>query len=172
MPQESNGARPRFAGSPEELAEVLKIDGETLKATVDRFNGFARAGKDLDFDRGASASDRYYGDPRVTPNPSLGPLETGPFYAVAIVPGDLGTKGGLVTDLGGRVLHKEGGVIPGLYGAGNTTASVMGRTYPGAGGTIAPALTFGFLSAEAAAKDLHKSAAPSEKDSARVAEAS
>ncbi len=86
------------------------------------------------------------------PNCSLGPVETGPFYAVQIYPGDLGTKGGLVTDEHSRVLKEDGRPIPGLYAAGNSSASVMGRTYPGAGGTIGPALTFGFLAAEDAAR--------------------
>ena len=88
------------------------------------------------------------------PNCSLGPIETGPFYAVQIYPGDLGTKGGLVTDAQARVLREDGQAIGGLYAAGNSAASVMGRTYPGAGGTIGPALTFGFLAAEAAAEGL------------------
>lgn len=111
-------------------------------------------GEDPDYGRGISAQDRYYGDPNVKPNCCLGPIETGPFYAVQIYPGDLGTKGGLVTDNAGRVLTTDGAVIPGLFAAGNTTASVMGRTYPGAGGTIGPALTFGFLAAEAASTDV------------------
>ena len=79
------------------------------------------------------------------PNPNLGAIEKGPFHAVQIVPGDLGTKGGLLTDEHARVLDAEGNVIEGLYAAGNTTASVMGRTYPGAGSTIGPATVFGFL---------------------------
>jgi 3-oxosteroid 1-dehydrogenase len=88
----------------------------------------------------------------VKPNCSLGPVAEPPFYAIEIFPGDLGTKGGLVTDLHGRVLRTGGsGVIEGLYAAGNTSASVMGRTYPGAGGTIGPALTGGFSAAESAA---------------------
>ena len=86
------------------------------------------------------------------PNPNLGPLEKGPFHAVKIVPGDLGTKGGLLTDEHARVLDTKGKVIPGLYAAGNTTASVMGRTYPGAGSTIAPATVFGYLGAVHAAR--------------------
>ena len=85
------------------------------------------------------------------PNPNLAPLERGPFTAVQLVPGDLGTKGGLVTDEHGRVLEESGAVIPGLYAAGNTTASVMGRTYPGPGSTIGPAAVFGYLAAKHAA---------------------
>ncbi len=135
-----------------ELAEKIEVPRERLEATISRFNAFAKAGKDGDFSRGESASDRYYGDDRVKPNPCLAPLDTAPYYAIKLFPGDLGTKGGLVTDTRGRVLRADGGVIDGLYAAGNTSASIMGRTYPGAGGTIGPAMCFGFLAAEAAAE--------------------
>ena len=137
----------------DELCEQLKIPAATAKAAITRFNEYAVKGEDPDFNRGWSAQDRYYGDPNVKPNCSLGPIETGPFYAVQIYPGDLGTKGGLVTDERSRVLREDGQVIPGLYAAGNSAESVMGRTYPGAGGTIGPALTFGFLAAEDAATE-------------------
>jgi 3-oxosteroid 1-dehydrogenase len=135
------------------LAEKIGVPKERLRATVDRFNAFARKGKDEDYGRGESASDRYYGDDRVKPNPCLAPLAKGPFYAIPLFPGDLGTKGGLVTDTHARVLDESGRAIPGLYAAGNTSASIMGRSYPGAGGTIGPALCFGFLGAETAAAD-------------------
>ena len=124
----------------------------TFRATVERFNGFARTGVDEDFGRGSTVYDNYYGDPRVKPNPNLGPIEKGPFTAVQLVPGDLGTKGGLLTDEHARVLDESGEVIPGLYAAGNTTASVMGRTYPGPGSTIGPAAVFGYLAAKHAAE--------------------
>ncbi len=140
------------ADTLEELCEQLDLPVDSTKATIARFNEYAVKGEDPDYNRGWSAQDRYYGDPRVKPNCSLGPVETAPFYAVRIYPGDLGTKGGLVTDEHSRVLKEDGRPIPGLYAAGNTSASVMGRTYPGAGGTIGPALTFGFLAAEDAAK--------------------
>lgn len=140
------------AATLDELCEQLKIPAATAKATITRFNGYAVKGEDPDFNRGWSAQDRYYGDPHVKPNCSLGPIETGPFYAVQIYPGDLGTKGGLVTDAHSRVLKENGQSIPGLYAAGNSAESMMGRTYPGAGGTIGPALTFGFLAAEDAAR--------------------
>jgi 3-oxosteroid 1-dehydrogenase len=140
------------AATLDELCEQLKIPAETATATITRFNEYALKGEDPDFNRGWSAQDRYYGDPNVKPNCSLGPIETGPFYAVQIYPGDLGTKGGLVTDAQSRVLKEGGQFIPGLYAAGNSAESVMGRTYPGAGGTIGPALTFGFLAAEDAAQ--------------------
>ena len=118
-----------------------------LAKTVARFNEFAQAGKDEDFRRGDSAYDRYYGDPRRRPNPCLAPLDTPPFYAIKIVPGDLGTKGGLRTDERARVLRADGTPIAGLYAAGNTSAAVMGHSYAGAGATIGPAMTFGYLAA-------------------------
>ena len=118
-----------------------------------RFNGFARTGVDEDFHRGASANDRYYSDPRAKPNPTLGPIETAPFYAIPVTPSDLGTKAGLVTDTGGRVLDDGGKPIPGLYAAGNSASTVMGTRYAGAGATIAPAMVFGFLAGEAIAED-------------------
>lgn len=135
------------ADTIEELAVRLAIDPAALRATVDRFNGFARSGIDADFGRGRTVYDNYYGDPSVKPNPNLGALEKGPFTAVKVVPGDLGTKGGLLTDEHARVLDEAGAPIAGLYAAGNTTASVMGRTYPGPGSTIAPAVVFGYLAA-------------------------
>jgi 3-oxosteroid 1-dehydrogenase len=134
------------AGTIEELAAKIEVPAEELRATVDRFNGFARTGHDEDFRRGESAYDHYYGDPRLD-NPSLAPLEVAPFHAVKIVPGDLGTKGGLRTDEWARVLREDGDVIPGLYAAGNASATVMGHTYAGAGATIGPAMTFGYLAA-------------------------
>jgi 3-oxosteroid 1-dehydrogenase len=140
------------ADTLEELAERMGVDTTTFLATVERFNGFARTGVDEDFGRGSTVYDNYYGDPRVKPNPNLGPIEKGPFTAVQLVPGDLGTKGGLLTDEHGRVLDESGEVIPGLYAAGNTTASVMGRTYPGPGSTIGPAAVFGYLAAKHAAE--------------------
>jgi len=133
------------APSLDTLAAKLDMAPEVLAATVERFNGFCVTGVDEDFGRGNTAYDNYYGDPGVKPNPNLGPLEKGPFHAVKIVPGDLGTKGGLLTDEHARVIDTEGNVIDGLYAAGNTTASVMGRTYPGAGSTIGPATVFGYL---------------------------
>src|SRR6185369_4131219 len=97
------------------------------------------------FHRGESAYDRYYGDPRQRPNPCLGALVKPPFYAFRMVPGDLGTKGGLRTDERARVLRPDGTAIAGLYAAGNASAAVMGRSYAGAGATLGPAMTFGYL---------------------------
>ncbi|GAC1384853.1 MAG: 3-oxosteroid 1-dehydrogenase [Marmoricola sp.] len=130
-----------------ELAERIELPVDSLEATLERFNGFARTGVDEDFHRGESAYDKYYSDPTVKPNPSLHTIDQAPFYAVKIVPGDLGTKGGLLTDEHARVLTADGSVLPGLYAAGNAAAAVMGNTYPGPGGTIGPALVFGYLAA-------------------------
>src|SRR6202008_3756113 len=92
-------------------------------------------------------SDRYCGRPRCRPTPNLAPLAQAPFYAVKIVPGDLGTKGGLRTDERARVLREDGTTMEGLYAAGNTSAAVMGHSYAGAGATIGPAMTFGYIAA-------------------------
>jgi 3-oxosteroid 1-dehydrogenase len=131
----------------DELAGQAGISAAGLAETVRRFNGFAAAGRDEDFGRGESAYDRYYGDPRCRPNPNLAPLAQSPFYAVKIVPGDLGTKGGLRTDERARVLRRDGTAIAGLYAAGNASAAVMGHSYAGAGATIGPAMTFGYIAA-------------------------
>ncbi len=133
------------AATVAELADEVGIAADGLAETISRFNGFARAGKDEDFGRGDSAYDRYYGDPRCRPNPNLAPLAQPPYYAIKIVPGDLGTKGGLRTDERARVLRQDGTVIDGLYSAGNASAAVMGRSYAGAGATIGPAMTFGYI---------------------------
>ena len=140
------------AKSLDELAGKIGVPAANLRATVDRFNGFARTGIDQDFHKGDSAYDRYYGDPTVRPNPCLAPMDRGPYTAYKIVVGDLGTKGGLVTDVDSRVLREDGSVIEGLYAAGNTTATVMGHTYPGPGSTIGPASVFGLRGARHMAK--------------------
>ncbi len=129
------------------LADEMGVDPTAFRATIERFNGFARAGVDGDFGRGNSAYDRYYGDPTIRPNPNLAPIEKGPFTAIKVVLGDLGTKGGVLTDEDGRALREDGSVIEGLYAAGNCSASVMGRTYPGPGSTIGPAAVFGLRAA-------------------------
>jgi 3-oxosteroid 1-dehydrogenase len=131
----------------EGLAEQIGVPEANLRSTLERFNDFARSGVDVEFHRGESTYDKYYSDPTVKPNPSLHTIDQPPFYAVRMVPGDLGTKGGLVTDERARVLRADGSVVWGLYAAGNCSAAVMGRTYPGPGGTIGPALTFGYLAA-------------------------
>ncbi|MBB4980654.1 FAD-dependent oxidoreductase [Streptomyces nymphaeiformis] len=135
------------APTVEDLAALIDVAPERLRATVDRFNGFARAGRDEDFHRGDSVYDRYYGDPTL-PNPNLAPLEKGPYFAIPVHPGDIGTKGGLVTDATARVLREDGTPIDGLYASGNVSSAVMGETYPGPGATIGPAMTFSWLAAD------------------------
>lgn len=129
------------------LAEAMGVAPDTLAATVSRFNMMVEQGSDSDFGRGDAAYDRLYGDPRVAPNPSLGTLEEAPFYAIPLHLGDIGTNGGLVTDERARVRREDGSVIGGLYAVGNMAASVMGYSYPGAGATLGPAMTFGYIAA-------------------------
>jgi 3-oxosteroid 1-dehydrogenase len=137
----------KVAYTIEDLARVCGIAEAGLRRTVERFNRFAAAGVDEDYGRGARHFDRYHGDPTNHPNPSLGAIERPPFYAAAIYPSDVGTCGGLVTDADARVLREDGSVIDGLYATGNSTASVMGRTYPGAGASIGASFAFGYRAA-------------------------
>jgi 3-oxosteroid 1-dehydrogenase len=132
------------------LAERIGVPADALTATVQRFNEFARTGIDADFGRGDSAYDRYYGDPTLK-NPNIDVIDRAPYYAFRIEVGDLGTKGGLVTDEHSRVLREDGNPIPGLYATGNVSASVMGREYAGPGATIGPAIVFGYIAARHAA---------------------
>jgi 3-oxosteroid 1-dehydrogenase len=134
----------------EELAGKIGVDPSALAATVARFNTFAEKGEDPDFHRGDAAYDKMYGDPRQSPNPCLRPLSEAPFYALPIYPGDIGMNGGLTTNAKAQVIRADGKAIPGLYAIGNSAASAMGESYPGAGVTIGPAMTFGYI----AAKDL------------------
>lgn len=129
-----------------DLAEEIGVPADALVQTINRFNGFARSGVDEDFGRGESAYDRYYGDPTMK-NPNLDEIVKGPFYAIRCEAGDLGTKGGLVCDANSRVLREDGTVIDGLYATGNTSASVMGNEYAGAGATIGPSMVFGYIAA-------------------------
>ncbi len=133
------------------LAPMAGIPQDEFLATVRRFNESSAAGDDIDFHRGRSAYDRYYGDPTVTPNPNLRPLHAGPFYAVRMVLSDLGTCGGLRADERARVLREDGSVMEGLYAIGNTAANAFGATYPGAGATIAQGLVYGYIAAQDAA---------------------
>jgi 3-oxosteroid 1-dehydrogenase len=131
-----------------ELAEAIGVDATGLVETVERFNGFARAGDDADFGRGRSRYDREWGDLEHEPNPSLGTIERGPFYAGEIYPGSLATKGGLRINVRAEVLSAAtGGPIPGLYAAGNCSSGVWLRAYPGLGGTLGPAMVFGYIAA-------------------------
>lgn len=131
------------ASSIEELAMTLQMPD--LVATMARFNTLARAGRDDDFGRGDSAYDRYYGDPTVTPNPCLAPVDRGPYYAVQVVPGDLGTCGGVRADSHARVLREDGSIIEGLYAAGNVAGNAFGRVYPGPGATIGQGISYGYI---------------------------
>lgn len=130
----------------QEMADRIGVPADHLSQTARRFNELARRGHDDDFNRGDSVYDNYYGDPTL-PNPNLYPLGDPPYYAFRIVLGDLGTSGGLSTDEYARVLRDDASVVPGLYAVGNTSAPVMGRSYAGAGATIGPAMTFGFVAA-------------------------
>ncbi|MGC6471588.1 MAG: FAD-binding protein [Parvibaculales bacterium] len=131
----------------EDLARKINIDPAALSETVKRFNSFAANGEDPDFHRGEAAYDQMYGDPRNQPNPCLRPIENGPFYAMPIYPGDIGTNGGMVTNEKAQVIGENDQPIDGLYAIGNNAASSMGESYPGAGVTIGPALTFGYIAA-------------------------
>lgn len=131
-----------------ELADEIGVDADGLSATVVRMNGDAARGVDTEFGKGGNVFDTYYGDVNVKPNPCLAPLDKAPYYALRLIPGDIGTKGGLVTDEHARVLTPAGVVIGGLYAIGNCSAAVMGTSYPGAGATIGPAMTFGMLAAD------------------------
>ncbi|MEY2777355.1 MAG: hypothetical protein RLY30_1453 [Pseudomonadota bacterium] len=136
------------ADSLDALAAKIGVDSAGLKETVDRVNGFALTGKDLDFDRGGNVYDRYYGDVNVKPNPCLAPIQKGPFYAMRLDGGDIGTKGGLLTNARAQVVNQAGQAIQGLYAIGNCASSVMGMSYPGAGSTLGPAMTFGMIAAD------------------------
>lgn len=139
-----------------ELAMQIGIAPPVLEATVNEFNDAARNGEDPAFGKGSTAYSRYQGDAMVQPNPCLKPLENGPYYAIKLVIGDIGTFAGLVTDEKARVLDAEGTQIRGLYAVGNDAASIMGGNYPGAGITLGPALTFGYIAGmELAKKEPH-----------------
>lgn len=142
------------AESLPELAARLGIDPDALEATVARFNGHSATGHDPDFGRGDAAHDQWWGDPdgRGSTAATLGPIGQGPFFAIEIKSGALGTKGGPQTDANAQVLNVDGGTIAGLYAAGNVMASAMGMTYGGPGGTIAPGMVFGFLAGRHAAR--------------------
>lgn len=137
----------KAATSWEDMATKIGVPARQLAETTRRFNELAHRGHDDDFNRGDSVYDNYYGDPTL-PNPNLYPLGDPPYYAFRIVLGDLGTSGGLRTDEYARVLRPDDTVVRGLYAVGNTAAPVMGRSYAGAGATIGPAMTFGFVAAK------------------------
>jgi len=127
------------------LAEKLGVDAAGLQKTIERNNTFAQTGIDEDCGRGKSYYDRYYGDHHNKPNPCIAKISEAPFYALPLHPGDIGTKGGLVTNEHAQVLNETGDAIGGLYACGNTSSAVMGDKYLGAGATLGPAMTFGYL---------------------------
>ena len=135
------------ADSLPELAGKIGIDQARLGATVERFNGFAKVGVDEDFGRGKSAYDSVYCDKSHKPNPTLGTISQGPFYAINVDLGDIGTMGGLLADEHARVIGQDGAPIAGLYATGNCASPVTGGAYPGAGATLGAAMTFGFAAA-------------------------
>src|SRR5579859_510951 len=139
------------ADTLDELARTLGVDARGLAQTVERFNGFAVEGVDPDFGRGESLYDHFYGDPDNKPNPNLGVIGKKPFYALQVHPGAIGTKGGAKVNVDAQVLRVDGAPVPGLYAAGNVMAGVTGAGYPGAGATIAAAMTFGWLAGRHAA---------------------
>jgi 3-oxosteroid 1-dehydrogenase len=136
------------ADSLGELARKIDVNPNGLEDTVKRMNEYARSGKDPDHNRGELAYDRYYGDARVKPNPCLGPVDTPPYYAVRVDPGDFGTQGGMVINEHAQVLHEDGHVIEGLYATGNCAAPTL-PCYPGPGSTLGPAMTFAYQAAKA-----------------------
>lgn len=130
-----------------DLADQIGADGAELERTVARFNEAARRGEDPEFHKGSTSYNRSLGDPNVKPNPCVAPIERGPFYAVRLYVGDLGTFAGLKTDENAQVLAENGAPLGGLYAVGNDAASIMGGNYPGGGITLGPALTFGYVAA-------------------------
>lgn len=144
------------ADTLEALADKLGIDPEGLLDTVARFNGFCAEGEDRDFGRGWSAYDRFFGDARHGPNPNLGTLERGPFCAIPIHPGMLGTKGGPKTTTSAQVRRVGGGNIAGLYAVGNTAAGLGGAGYAGGGITIGASMLMGWIAGEHAARSMDR----------------
>ena len=142
----------RQADTIEGLAGLIGVDPATLRATVDRWNGHVDKGADEDFHRGERRYDQWLGDiTREGRHMTLGRIDRAPFYAVEVVPGDVSTYGGVVTDEHSRVLRADGQAIEGLYATGVSTASPMGRVYPGAGASVGPSMTFGWIAARHAA---------------------
>lgn len=138
------------------LASQIGVDAKALAQTIANMNRYAADGKDPEFGKGDDVFQRYYADPRITPNPCLAPIVKAPFYALAVTPGEIGTKGGLLTNEHARVLRDDGSEIEGLYAIGNCSAAVMGRTYAGPGATLGPAMTFGFIAARDIAAQAQK----------------
>ena len=154
------------AGSVSELAAKIDIDPAALSKTVANMNEYARTGVDPEFGRGETVYDQSFGDPSLKPNVCLGAIDKAPYYAMMVNVGDLGTKGGLKTDARARVLDEKDQPILGLYAAGNASGTPFGNCYPGAGGTIGPAMVFGFIAANDIAQA--NTAAPQPRQGAEV----
>ena len=135
-----------------DLARAAGIDAAGLETTVRDYNKDAAHGEDPAFGRGTTAFNRFLGDADQKPNPNVAPIGNGPYYALKLIMGDLGTFDGLRTDVVGRVLRSDNAPIPGLYAVGNDRASIMGGNYPGAGITLGPIMTFGFITGKHLAK--------------------
>ncbi len=140
-------------GSFDELASVIGVPVAALKEEVETFNRDAVSGVDTQFGKGSTAYNRYQGDSLVKPNPCMSPIQQGPFYAIKIVVGEIGTFAGLATDASCQVMTKDKRPVKGLYAVGNDAASIMGGNYPGAGITLGPAVTFGYVVGKALAQD-------------------
>jgi succinate dehydrogenase/fumarate reductase flavoprotein subunit len=134
--------------TPAELARQIGVDPAALEETIRNYNAEAKFGRDPQFGRGSKAYNRYQGDALHGPNPCVEPLRNGPFYAIKLVPGDLGSFMGIKTNENAQVVDAQGSPIAGLYAAGNDAASIMGGEYTGAGITLGPGLTFGFIAAQ------------------------
>ena len=131
-----------------------RVDPAQLRATVQRYNGFAETGVDVDFGKGETDLNRFNGDAAHQPNPCIGPIAVAPFYAMKVWPADIAVSTGLATDADARVLGRDGEAIPGLYACGNDMASVMAGSYPGPGTTLGPGIVFAYRAAmHAAAKN-------------------
>ena len=134
--------------SLDELARNAGVDPVAFNATVARFNTDVPTGVDTEFGRGSTAYNRFHGDPQVTPNPCMAPIKDGPFYALRVIPGSIGTFAGIKTDRHARVLSEDGAVVAGLYAVGNDMASVLGGNYSGGGITLGPGMAFGFIAGQ------------------------
>ncbi|MHC0505171.1 FAD-binding protein [Achromobacter aegrifaciens] len=143
------------AGTLAALAARLGVPADALQATVERYNTHAAQGQDPHFGKGSTAYNRYLGDPEHAPNPCLAPLAAGPYYAVKVYPGDIGTACGIAANPHAQALDATGAPIAGLYVAGNDMQSVMGGAYPGPGITLGPALTFGWIAGQHLAHAQH-----------------
>lgn len=138
--------------SIEELANIIQVPVSALNEEIQNFNRDAVTGVDTRFGKGSTAYNCYQGDSLVKPNPCMAPIQQGPYYAIKIVVGEIGTFAGLATDASCQVITKDGQPVKGLYAVGNDAASIMGGNYPGAGITLGPALTFGYVVGQTLAK--------------------